>query len=185
MQNIEIKETKEEVTPTLQVVVEEKVLFKKTLSEREIEKSNSNKIVIHNLTNSTKNATNKLINFNLDFVKKSDSTNSHNNNLQSTVKKQLNEDKHINFKILNDLDKIPKNKEKFEIKVESKLIPKSKDLKIPFTQISLAKTKTDLKFPNSSRTTDNKVIFEPNLIGAGLNKVLLGSSKILKKVTKK
>ena len=187
---------------------EEKMVIKKTLSEREIDKTNSTKIILHNLTNSTKNATSKPINFHSDINKISThsgetniglNTNSHfplmkKMSGESTGEKNSNNNsnKHINFKILND-DKIPtktniplREKIDLNLKLDTKLIPKTKDLKTPFTQLAgLQKAKTDVKFPNSSRASDgNKVIFEPNLINP-LKKDLLGSTKILKKVGKK
>ena len=157
----------------------------KTLSDKDIEKSTINKIALPEMTKSTKNASNKIINFNYEVDK-----NSNDGGIKKTYFSSNDDKQQINFKILNESDKhasknIFKDLNK-DLKVESKLIPKTKDHKIPL-QITINKLKTDLKFPNSSRVNDTKAILEANFnSSSGLKKELFNSTpKGVKKVTKK
>lgn len=161
----------------------EKFVIKKTLSEKEIEKPNNIKIAIPEGNKSTKNVSNKVINFNNE-IKKNSSEGTKKPPINST-----NEEKQLNFKIQTDFERTgSKNIFKEVIKdnkVESKLIPKSKD-KIPL-QIIINKTKSDLKFPNSTKGAESKLLLDTNLSSStGFKKdILFNTPKGLKKVTKK
>ena len=147
----------------------EKSNLNKAVSEKEIFAKISSSNLNLNLINSTKNSTKKAINF-VPEVKKTIQKN-------DVSKKPPNqipiEDKQINFKVLNE--KVPeknakivakdsKSDLKIENKIEPKIPTKTKDIKIPLTTINLTKAKVELKYPNSSRPNENKIIFETNII---------------------
>lgn len=174
MQNIQVKETKGEALD-----IGKNPSMKKTLSDKEIEKTNNNNIGFVNLANSTKNTSKKTINFNFQTTKYTNNESSNLNNKKFYIKLPDKD------KLIIDSDRSPKNREFSQTKGDIKFIPKIKETKVPLTNNSLNKVKVDIKLPNSTRANENKLIIEPNLFSNSIKKDISGSSKGLKKVSKK
>jgi hypothetical protein len=170
MQNIQVQEMKGEAP-----IQEKKVPFKKTLSDKEFEKSiNNNNIGFVNMANSTKNTSKKIINYNIQSANEF----SNKNNKKFFIKLPEKD------KFLLDTDRSPQNRENSQFG-EFKPTPINRDIKIPMTNTSLNKHKIDIKLPNSTRAAESKITMDPNLFSSLNKKDAQETSKVIKKISKK